>query len=283
MKLGLESLKPAVASTSGSVDISDCFYQLMLVAECDHVLQELTNRYEVLDTISNTIKQYGVTESLSFMYGENFSGSSSMESETEEAKHGVLRRIWETIKRWLANIVRFVRSLFNRTSKIITRLEEIKEHAGSYELPISVYTIGTRLSAAVIDREIRDLFDEKFSKEKQASMSDVEKAKLFSEFKRELSAKYTDSAISKKITVSSESQLVAYVDALIRLFHDIENWKSRVKGISFEDAETGSQKVELTVMKALVPIACFVMSKLGITLFHHLNSQLKKRSNKNNA
>ena len=280
MKLGLESLKPAVASTSGSVDISDCFYPLMLVAECDHVLQELTNRYEVLDTISNTIKQYGVTESLSFMYGENFSGSSSMESETEEAKHGVLRRIWETIKRWLANIVRFVRSLFNRTSKIIARLEDIKKNAGAYEFPISVYTIGTRFSGEVVKRDVQALFDEMFSKDEYNAMSASERAKMFSDFRRELHDKYIDS-VSKKLTLATETQLSAYVDELLSLFHDIEKWKSNVKDISIGDAETGAQKVRIVVEKALVPISCFLLSKIGITIFHHLNSQLKKRSDMN--
>lgn len=277
MKLGLESLKQAVVAASDGVDISDCFYQMMLVHECEHTLNDLTDRYKVLDTIADTIKQYGVTESLSFMYGENFSGSSSMESETEEAKQGILRRIWEIIKRWFANIVRFIRSLFNRSSKIIARLEDIKKNAGAYEFPISVYTIGTRLSGEVVRRDVQKLFDEMFSKEEYDAMSVSERAKMINDFRRELRDKYIDS-VSKKLTLATETQLSAYVDELLSMFRDIEKLKSCVKDTSIGDAETGGQKVRIVVGKILVPITCFLMSKISITMFHHLNSQLKKCS-----
>ena len=143
MDLGLEHLTtqkddPVVLS------FEDLFNEIEFSRLSDEVGQELSNittlfsTYDTLCEIGCTIKKYGVTESLVDIFGQNYSGAASMEAENEEAKEGVLKRIWEAIKAFFQKIVAWFKALFQSNVKVIKALGELKRKADTIEYPVKV-------------------------------------------------------------------------------------------------------------------------------------------------
>ena len=242
----------------------------------------LLHTYHSLESIHQAIKQCGVTQSIVHLYGENFSSMESdqtgdAEKEVEEKKQGVLKRIWETLKRWFANLVAFFKSLFSRTKTIVTKLRYIKDHADEYELPITAYA-PFGLTQAALRTEAERLFEER-SSEEGTSLSD--QMQLMDKIREELKDKYKLDE-NKKTTISSPEQLKSYVTVLIERFEDIDRMRDYVKSVSFKDAdELKVSKVRIALAKMINPIACQIVSKYLITVFYRLNANLKQRSKEN--
>lgn len=245
-------------------------------------MDALLYTYQSLESIHQAIKAHGVTQSIVYLFGENFSSmendqTAGSEKEVEEKKQGVLKRIWETLKRWFANLVAFFKSLFSRTKTIVTKLRYIKDHADEYELPITAYA-PLDLTQAALRTEAERLFEER-SSEEGTSLSD--KMRLMDKIREELKDKYKLDE-NKKTTISSPEQLKSYVDVLIRKFEDIDRMRDYVKSVSFKDAdELKVSKVEIALAKMIHPIACQIVSKYLITVFYRLNANLKQRSKEN--
>lgn len=242
----------------------------------------LLHTYHSLESIHQAIKQCGVTQSIVHLYGENFSSmendqTAGAEKEVEEKKQGVLKRIWETLKRWFANLVAFFKSLFSRTKTIVTKLRYIKDHADEYELPITAYA-PFGLTQAALRTEAERLFEER-SSEEGTSLSD--QMQLMDKIREELKDKYKLDE-NKKTTISSPEQLKSYVTVLIERFEDIDRMRDYVKSVSFKDAdELKVSKVRIALVKMIHPIACQIVSKYLITVFYRLNANLKQRSKEN--
>lgn len=245
-------------------------------------MDALLYTYQSLESIHQTIKAHGVTQSVVYLYGENFSSmendqTAGAEKEVEEKKQGVLKRIWETLKRWFANLVAFFKSLFSRTKTIITKLRYIKDHADEYELPITTYA-SLRLSQNALRAEVERLFEER-SSEDGTDLSG--RMKLMKEIEEELKDKYKLDE-NKKTTISSPEQLRSYAAAMIEDFEMVDEMRNCVKSVSFEDADKlNVSKVRIAIAKMLNPIGCQIVSKYLITVFYRLNANLKQRSKEN--
>lgn len=246
-------------------------------------MDALLYTYQSLESIHQTIKAHGVTQSIVYLFGENFSSmendqTAGSEKEVEEKKQGVLKRIWETLKRWFANLVAFFKSLFSRTKTIVTKLRYIKDHADEYELPITAYA-PLHLSQSALRAEAERLFEERRSSEDGTGLGGG--MKLMEEIQEELKDKYKLDE-NKKTTISSPEQLRSYAAAMIKDFEEVDAMRNCVKSVSFEDADKlNISKVRIALAKMINPIGCQIVSKYLITVFYRLNANLKQRSKEN--
>lgn len=99
--------------------------------------------YHSLESIHQTIKQCGVTQSIVYLYGENFSSMESdqtegAEKEVDEKKQGVLKRIWEAIKRLIGRFLKWVKSLFTRAKSLEDQLKQAEKKAEKCKYPLEV-------------------------------------------------------------------------------------------------------------------------------------------------
>lgn len=99
--------------------------------------------YQSLESIHQAIKAHGVTQSIAYLYGENFSSmendqTAGAEKEVEEKKQGVLGRIWTALKNLFEQFCKWVKSLFTRAKSLKGQLEQVKKKAEKCKYPLEV-------------------------------------------------------------------------------------------------------------------------------------------------
>lgn len=103
----------------------------------------LLHTYHSLESIHQAIKAHGVTQSIVYLYGENFSSMESdqtgdAEKEVEEKKQGVLGRAWEAIKNLFKRFIEWVKRLFTRAMSLKEQLKQIEKKAVHCKYPLEV-------------------------------------------------------------------------------------------------------------------------------------------------
>lgn len=112
-------------------------------------MDALLYTYQSLESIHQAIKAHGVTQSIVYLYGENFSSmendqTAGAEKEVEEKKQGVLKRIWEAIKNLFERFCKWVKSLFTRTKSLKDQLEQVEKKAEKCKYPLEVSGLMTK-------------------------------------------------------------------------------------------------------------------------------------------
>ena len=153
MNLGLENINLYSSEDLGITSVEEFYGQLIELNRLESQITSDIKLYNTLDTISSCIKKYGVTESINFMYGENFSSTASMEAEVEEHKKSLFKRIIESIAKFIRKVINFFKDTFNGRKRMIEKLKEIRDHADEYELPVKTvpYAINTVIVAKLTD------------------------------------------------------------------------------------------------------------------------------------
>ena len=103
----------------------------------------LLHTYHSLESIHQAIKAHGVTQSIVYLYGENFSSmendqTGDAEKEVDEKKQGVLKRIWEAIKKLFRTFIEWIKRLFTRAKSLKEQLKQIEEKAAHCKYPLEV-------------------------------------------------------------------------------------------------------------------------------------------------
>ena len=103
----------------------------------------LLHTYHSLESIHQAIKQCGVTQSIVYLYGENFSSmendqTGDAEKEVDEKKQDVLKRIWEAIKNLFRKFIEWIKRLFNRAKSLKEQLKQIEEKAAHCKYPLEI-------------------------------------------------------------------------------------------------------------------------------------------------
>lgn len=106
-------------------------------------VEVLLHTYRSLESIHQTIKAYGVTQSIVYLYGENFSSmennqTGDAEKEVDEKKQGVFKRIWEAIKNLFRKFIEWIKRLFTRAKSLKEQLEQIEKKAAHCKYPLEV-------------------------------------------------------------------------------------------------------------------------------------------------
>lgn len=106
----------------------------------------LLHTYHSLESIHQAIKQCGVTQSIVQLYGENFSSmendqTAGAEKEVDEKKQGVLKRIWEAIKRLIERFLKWVKSLFDPVAKLERQLLAAAKEVDKVKYPIEAHVL----------------------------------------------------------------------------------------------------------------------------------------------
>ena len=249
------------------------FYEGYIALETEeYQLSTLCGTYASLEAISGCIHKHGVTQSLETLYGENFSGVGSMEEETEAAKKGIFKRLGETIMRWLAKFAAWIKSLFSKTKTVVDRLRDIAEHAGDYELPISVYKnewldIGKRFSTLQTELESNLKGADDFNSKMEA----INKAR------EEAERAYNEAKADKNgNTISDASTLSQYATTLANRI----NLADTISGIAKDKIDYDNPDAS-AIKKGFLKMVAGIKKRteLRIALVHAqlLFSQLKKK------
>lgn len=103
----------------------------------------LLHTYHSLESIHQTIKAHGVTQSIVYLYGENFSSmendqTGDAEKEVDEKKQGVFKRIWEAIKNLFRKFIEWIKRLFTRAKSLKEQLKQIEKKAARCKYPLEV-------------------------------------------------------------------------------------------------------------------------------------------------
>ena len=106
-------------------------------------MDALLYTYQSLESIHQAIKAHGVTQSIVYLYGENFSSmendqTAGSEKEVEEKKQGVLKRIWTALKNLFERFCKWVKSLFTRAKSLKDQLEQVKKKAEKCKYPLEI-------------------------------------------------------------------------------------------------------------------------------------------------
>lgn len=106
-------------------------------------MDALLYTYQSLESIHQAIKAHGVTQSIVYLYGENFSSmendqTTGAEKEVDEKKQGVLGRIWTALKNLFERFCKWVKSLFTRAKSLKGQLEQVKKKAEKCKYPLEV-------------------------------------------------------------------------------------------------------------------------------------------------
>lgn len=106
-------------------------------------MDALLYTYQSLESIHQTIKAHGVTQSIVYLYGENFSSmendqTGDAEKEVDEKKQGVFKRIWEAIKNLFRKFIEWIKRLFTRAKSLKEQLKQIEKKAARCKYPLEV-------------------------------------------------------------------------------------------------------------------------------------------------
>lgn len=145
MDLGLENIQ--IIKSEQEFDYDKFFNGLIELNSIETEIQNDLKLIDTLDSITSCIKKYGVTESINFMFGENFSNVASMEAEAEQAKQNVIVRVFKAIMNFIRKTIDWIKDTFTGRKKLIEKLKEVKAHANEYEVPIQ--TIAARVNSVV--------------------------------------------------------------------------------------------------------------------------------------
>lgn len=219
MDLGLEHV--SVCKSLVCVSYEDLIDEIQINTLADEVtasikeLDYLTTTMESLIDIKQAIEKYGVTESLVSIFGSNFTDSASMESETEEAKEGVLKRILQAIKDFFAKVAAYVKALFQNNDKMVARLKELSNKADTLTYPVKVPVIIHNAAIATINTiasMVRDIL---------TSDTDPD---LVSSREAEEMGYVAKQCVKKNGEISSASDLKTYIDQMIDIFDALKTF-----------------------------------------------------------
>ena len=126
-------------------------------------MDALLYTYQSLESIHQTIKAHGVTQSIVYLYGENFSSmendqTTGAEKEVDEKKQGVLKRIWEAIKNLFEKFWKWVMGLFDPALRINKKLRDVETKVDRVQYPIEA-SIMTRKQLLECERAIWNVLE----------------------------------------------------------------------------------------------------------------------------
>lgn len=202
MNLALEQL--GVVQPKRTI-VDDLIDQINLTETEDALLDSLEevdmllHTCRSLESIHQAIKQYGVTQSIAYLYGENFSSmendqTDGAEKEVDEKKQGVLRRVWEAIKNLIKKFIEWLGGLFTSVKSIKSKLTEAQKKTNNCNYPFSVVVLSLRtmdsvttymerLSGAIIMGATKDSTDQNFAairKDLESDLNSSNEAKVTS-------------------------------------------------------------------------------------------------------
>lgn len=162
MNLGLESLT-YTARSSYTEDISSIARLCELDSAVEHLssyITDLAYAYDNITAMRIAVRKYGCTESLSYLFGENFA-SMEDDNETGSAKEGIFKRIWKAIVRMISIFWNWLVNLFHNTDKMIKKLEELRNNAEKIKYPLDVKGMLNPAELKDLSHQMQVLLDDK--------------------------------------------------------------------------------------------------------------------------
>lgn len=264
LNLGLESLLVESNEDVNDIEAVMNLYDITdVLSEESHYFNELIVIYSNLSTITDTVKKYGVSESLFDLIGDNFKNKSTISLEAEEAKKNIFRRILEAIKKFFTSLWTWFKVLFTSVNRAKNILKEIKRKALDFKYPFT-YKPNIDLKyiseyASCIKDYARFIGEQKINHE----MSEARKARFDKFFKEKLD-RYENKHQNLIDRVARDVKIVAainlikecdkYIEGLDVIGATDKTWKDIEKKLSsvassYYDPNDGVVKIEVDAVE----------------------------------